>query len=93
MDSIKEIVRCNFQKGDYFDTHTVINELLRNPKYFEFYVKSFSQEQSVSNYHGLISQKVGNCGCEKAVFEGKDVKIKTDTLFDAPSYNQLWRKL
>ncbi|MDY3755303.1 MAG: hypothetical protein SOZ84_04775 [Treponema sp.] len=88
-EAIKEIININFSKGDLFDSHAVINELITVDKYHIVYLKGCPENCSVSQYHGLIARKIGASGCVAS--SGK--KIKSHTIYGSLSDNELWEKL
>ena len=87
-DAIKSVVN-SFHPGDLFDTHTVINELLKNPDYHMAYLKGFSENTTVSLYHGLISRLIGT---EDSV-RSTEKKVKSHTIYGDISNNELWEKI
>ena len=56
--AIKEIVTKKFNIGDYFDSHTVIDELQKKD-YHEIYLREFPEDGHINTYHGMIAQKIG----------------------------------
>lgn len=79
----------SFDKGDYFDSHTVINILLANPEYRIAYMKGYSQDSNINQYHAKIatlirhSKKVEPVGNENA---------KSFCIYGNLTKNQLWQK-
>ena len=45
----------NFSVGEYFDTHTVINEIFRNKDYLKLYLTDFNSATEINQYHAIIS--------------------------------------
>ena len=43
-ECINEIIK-QFNIGDYFDSHVIINELVKNPKYHIVYLRECSTNQ------------------------------------------------
>ena len=91
--AIREIISANFVKGDYFDSHTIINELM-GKQYHQVYLNSFPTGCTVGQYHGMIAQKIEESNlAQKVQIEGKDVLIKTRTIYGEIKQNHLWKKL
>ena len=79
----------SFSTGDLFDSHTIINELIKNPEYHLAYLQEYSSNCTVAQYHGLISQKIGSI----SGIESFGHKIKTHTIYGDISENELWKKV
>jgi hypothetical protein len=77
----------SFAAGDYFDSHTVINALLARPAYHLAYLRGYSPDSSVAQYHGNIAKMIGTNN--KAHQIGT---AKTQTLYGDLSDNMLWQK-
>ncbi len=91
-DCIDEIIRENFKKGDCFDSHAVINELLKNANYHKAYLDEFPKNCNVAQYHGYIAQKIGDSGLvEKVMKDSTELKLKTHTIYGELSENQVWQ--
>ena len=91
-DCIDEIIK-KFSCNAYFDSHTVINELVRNKKYFCVYLREYGNRNSVENWHSEISKLIGKNGNVCAVeYNGEAMKIATHTIFGEISQNQVWQK-
>lgn len=91
--AIKDIIK-KFEKNDYFDSHSVINELLKNTDYYKIYLESFPKGCTVAQYHGQIAQKIGDTGLvEKVQIDTKDVLVKTHTIYGELNPNHLWKKI
>lgn len=79
----------SFEKGDYFDSHTVINILLSKPEYRLAYMEGYSQDSNINQYHAKIatlirhSKKVEPVGNENA---------KSFCIYGSLTKNQLWQK-
>ena len=87
--AIKYIIK-KFDINDYFDSHTVINELLKN-EYHQTYLQYFPKDCTVAQYHGQIAQKIGESGFAKKVkLNEKDICLKTHTLYGDLRLNHLW---
>lgn len=59
-ESISEIIEVSFNPNDYFDSHTVINELIKNPKHHIEYLKGCSENMNIAQYHGQIIASFNN---------------------------------
>lgn len=86
--AIQKIVN-SFSKDDLFDSHTIINEIVRNPEFHEFYLKDFPENCSVNQYHGQIAKMIGNLPNIQSF--GK--KIKSHTIYGDITENELWQKM
>ena len=91
---ISEIIKNNFSKNDYFDSHSIINELISSKKYFQCYLENFSKGNSVAQYHGLIAQQIEKTGlAEKVITDNKEILLKTHTIYGELSQNHLWKRV
>ena len=88
---INEIIsnKDNFASGDFFDSHTVINELMINKEYFFAYLNEYPKGTPINEWHSTIAKMIG----ESNLVEKMDFKIKRQTVFDKISENQVWKKL
>jgi hypothetical protein len=86
-ECIKEIV-SGFDKGDYFDSHVVINELIIKREYHIIYLREYSQNCNINQFHGLIAQKIGKV--DGIVSKGTS---KSHTIYGDISKNELWQKI
>ncbi len=82
---IQEIVNT-IPNNVYFDSHTIINELIRNPDYHIEYIKACSDNQNINNYHCQIANEIKNisgieCIGEKSCSHNIYGRITTCTLF------------
>jgi hypothetical protein len=84
--SVLEILG-SFKKGDYFDSHTVINTLLANSDYHLAYLCGYSKNDSVAQYHGKIAELIGKSG-----LANKIGIAKSHTIYGDLSDNKLWQK-
>jgi len=84
-DCITKILE-QFQKDEYFDSHTVINELLQNKEYHLAYLREYNPNDTVAQYHGKIAKMIGNNGVTKIG------TMKTHTIYGNLSPNALWQK-
>lgn len=73
--------------GDYFDSHTVINDLQVNPKYHLAYLHGCTPDSTVSLYHSRIAKMIGANSGVKPVGP-----IKSHTIYGKLSENKLWQK-
>lgn len=90
---IKDIVN-SFNCNDYFDSHAIINELLIKKEYHKVYLESFPKGCSIANYHGQIAQLIEKSGlAEKVILHGKEVIVKTHTIYGELSSNHLWKRI
>lgn len=87
-ECIEEIINKKFSSGDYFDSHTIINELRRVPEYHAAYLSEFSNPSSINQYHSKIAKKIGLLEC----IQSCNKKIKTHTIYGDISENELWQK-
>jgi hypothetical protein len=85
--AVMEIL-TNFIAGDYFDSHTVINALLAKPEYHLAYLRGYSPNSSVAQYHGNIAKIIGANNVAKPIG-----KAKTHTIYGDLSDNMLWQKI
>ncbi len=83
---VAEILK-KFSTADYFDSHTVINELLAKPEYHLAYLRGYSPESTIAQYHGRIARMIG--ANNTAIQIGS---AKTHTIFGVISDNMLWKK-
>ncbi len=91
--AINKIINDNFSKGDYFDSHAVINELLKKD-YHQVYLNSFPKNCTVAQYHGQIAQKIGESGLAKKVKNNsEDLLIYTHTIYGELNKNHLWERI
>ena len=91
--AIKEIVTEKFNIGDYFDSHTVIDEL-QSKEYREIYMHGFPQNYTIGQYHGMIAQIIRDSGLVEAVkIAGQKILVKTATVFDDLKENHLWKRI
>jgi hypothetical protein len=84
---IEEILG-QFASGDYFDSHTVINELLRKPNYHLAYLRDYSPDSTVAQYHGNIAKMIGIKKSARQIGTSK-----THTIYGDLSDNMLWQKI
>jgi hypothetical protein len=84
--AVAEIL-TNFMAGDYFDSHTVIDALLAKPEYHLAYLRGYSHNSSVAQYHGNIAKIIGAKNAAKPIG-----KAKTHTIYGGLSDNTLWQK-
>lgn len=81
-------------KGDFFDSHVVINEIFINSEYHQTYLEEYPKGYTVAQYHGKIAQMIEETGlAEKVQINFKDVFIKTHTIYGDLSKNHLWKKI
>jgi hypothetical protein len=82
-------ILAQFQKGDYFDSHTVINELLKNKGYHLAYLQGYSASNAteVYQYHSDIAKMIGASGLAT-----KTGTVKTHTIYGNLSENALWQR-
>lgn len=85
---IKQIITDNFKQNDYFDSHAVINELLKDKDGHLAYLTEYPKNCPVAQYHGQIAQKIEVSGLATKT----DLKIKTHTIYGELKENQLWQK-
>jgi hypothetical protein len=86
-DAIKEIL-TNFKSGEYFDSHTVINALLKNPGYYLAYLHGYSNTMDVLQYHRKIGHIINDSGVVK-----KTGTAISHTIYGNLSDNALWKKM
>ena len=91
---IERIIDENFESGDYFDTHSIINEMLKDSELHQSYLSNYSNNKTMALYHSQISQAIEATKLvEKVIIADIEVKVKTHTIYGNLSENQLWRKL
>ena len=86
---IKEILK-NFKSGDYFDSHTIINELISNKIFYYAYLNAYPKKMPIKTFHSQIAKEIKKM--DQLVIECKNKKIKTHTIFNNINKNQLWKK-
>ena len=91
MENVKaciEKILGNFKSGDCFDSHTVIEELVRNPEYHLAYVQDFSTYTAIGQYHGKIAQCIKGFSCVESAG-----RSQSHDIYGKISECELWRKL
>lgn len=91
-DCIKEIIDKNFVSGDYFDSHTIINLILKDVKYRLVYMQEFAEKYkncSINKFHGFVAQEIQKTDMVHFL---KDIPVKTLNIYREPSENALWQK-
>ena len=63
---------------NYFDSHTVINELIINPKHHIEYLKGCSENMNIAQYHGQIAQIIASFNSVKKIGNTKSHTIYGD---------------
>ncbi|MBD5433753.1 MAG: hypothetical protein HDR35_05635 [Treponema sp.] len=86
-ECIKEILD-GFSVGDYFDSHTVINELIANKDYHVAYLQEYSEKCTVAQYHGKIAKMIGIFDCVEPISSSS----KSHTIYGDITSNELWQK-
>ena len=86
---IKGIIADNFVKGDFFDSHTVINEIMKSDEYFSAYLNEYPKGTSVAEWHSTIAKAIRDSG----LVEDAGCDVKTQTIFGTVRPNRLWKKL
>lgn len=87
-DCIKAILD-EFKPGDYFDSHTVINELITNKDYHIVYLQGYNKNYTVvAQYHSEISRMIGTFDCVESI----SASAKSHTIYGKISENKLWQK-
>ena len=76
-----------FTVDDYFDSHTVINELRGNKEYDAVYLGNFGSHTTVENYHSDIAKMIDANNSIKKIGTAK-----THTIYGKLSENKLWQK-
>lgn len=84
---INKIVEDKFGKGDLFDSHTVINELLKKKEFHKVYLDEYPKNIPVAQWHSMIAKMIGDSGLVKK----RNIKIKTHTIYGELSENQVWQ--
>lgn len=87
LECMKKIIG-GFNKDDYFDSHTIIEELIRNKEYHLAYLQEYQQNCTVAQYHGQIAQKLNEINGIKKIG-----KAKSHTIYGNISENMLWQKI
>jgi uncharacterized protein (DUF362 family) len=85
-DCIREIIDT-FKSGDYFDSHVIINELIKNKNYHMVYLQGYSSNCNVAQFHGIISKTIGKN--DLVISIGRS---KSHTIYGEISENELWQK-
>lgn len=99
-ECVKEIINRKFSSGDCFDSHAVINEMVKNKEWHEVYMQNFQGFSDVRTYHSHIAKLIKNqgninkCCITKANSENDNSKseIKSHTIYGDLVENQLWKK-
>ena len=86
-DCIKAILN-EFKQGDYFDSHTIINELIANKDYHIAYLQEYSEKCTVAQYHGKIAKMIGTFDCVEPISSS----AKSHTIYGDITNNELWQK-
>ena len=87
-EAISDVITNNFSAGDLFDSHAVINELIKDKEKHLVYMQSFGNRGSLENYHSIISKKIEESRlCERVG------DIKTHTIYGKLSSNALWKRV
>lgn len=86
-ECIKEILD-GFSVGDYFDSHTVINELIANKDYHVAYLQGYPKNYDVKNYHKEIAKTIGTFDCVEPISSSS----KSHTIYGDITSNELWQK-
>ena len=87
-DCIEKVLQ-EFEEGDVFDSHTIIHEIRKDKEMNEIYMHCFPENFSVSQYHGIIAQKIG----EQKNIRKMDFKIRSHTIYGDLEPNQAWIKI
>lgn len=77
-EAITEIIDVSFNENDYFDAHTVINELVKNPKYYIEYLRGYSSNMNIAQYHASIAQTISSIENVKKIGNAKSHTIYGD---------------
>lgn len=85
-ECIREIIE-SFKSGDYFDSHVIINELITKQKYHIAYLKEYSPNCTINQFHGNIAKNIGKI--DSIVSIGRS---KSHTIYGDISENELWQK-
>ena len=86
-DCIEQVL-SRFEKGDIFDSHTVIQEIRNDKNMNEVYMHCFPERFTIEQYHSFLSQEIGKRDDVKKL----DFKIKTHTIYGKIEPNQAWEK-
>jgi len=78
----------HFSSGDYFDSHTIIEKIIENPEYHLVYLRGYSSDCSVAQYHGNIAKMIGSTKLVKQIGISK-----SNTIYGDLSDNMLWQKI
>lgn len=85
-ECIREILD-SFKSGDYFDSHVIINELITKQKYHIVYLREYSSNCSINQFHGIIAKNIGKINSIHSVG-----RSKSHTIYGDISENELWQK-
>jgi hypothetical protein len=80
-------ILADFNTGDYFDSHTVIDALMQNKDYHLAYLQGYSNTLDVKQYHGNIAKMIRDSGIVNRIGIAK-----THTIYGNLSDNALWQK-
>lgn len=86
--SIEKIISENIKSGDYFDSHTIINELRNNKEFALDYIKGLNNETDIKEYHKNISVMISNVSGIEKISES----LKSHSIFGNIVKNSLWKK-
>lgn len=78
-----------FDKDEYFDSHTVINILLSKPEYRLAYMKGYSEDSDINQYHAKIATLIRFSNKVKPV---GNANAKSLCVYGNLTKNQLWQK-
>ena len=90
-NKLKNLIKNNFSIGELFDSHTVINLILKEKDFYTLYLENYPKHSEINLYHSEIAKEIENTGlAEKFSKDSHFLKIKTLTNFDEVSPNTLW---
>lgn len=84
---VEEILK-KIDAGDYFDSHAVINELLLQKDYRLAYLRGYSKDSSIAQYHGKIAQIITSKKVATQIGNAK-----SHTIYGELLDNTLWQKI
>ena len=88
-----ENIISKFENGSFFDSHTIIYELVSDKEFYQVYLDSFPKGCTIAQYHGQIAQLIEKSGlARKTLINGKEIQIKTHTIYGELGKNHLWEK-
>ena len=89
--AVQEIVTEILKTGEYFDSHTVINELIQNKDYHLLYLNGWKNGSysDVKDYHKHIAEIIRDKTPVKSVADD----FVSHTIYGNLSPNKIWQRI